>query len=313
MNASDVYVIDDGSTDETAALARRLGVQVMRNGKNLGKASSIQKLVGCFELVERYGYVSLIDADTSVHPDYFRNILAAFSANPDAALVCGQVSSIPSNWATAGRAFDYMFSQSVHKQGQSRLGVILVAPGCASTWRSDVFVQLECDPRMLTEDMDMTVQIHRRGLGEIIYEPSAIAYTQDPHTLSGYVRQSYRWYFGLWQVLRKHSLPFGFRRLDFEVALLALEGLIFSVFLLSLPLLLFSSPDVFLQALMVDQLLMAVFAIYFAARLRRRDVVLYFPSFLLLRYASAFVFTWTFVRVIICKVGRPQWFSPARY
>jgi hypothetical protein len=36
-------------------------------------------------------------------------------------------------------------------------------------------MQLECDPRMLTEDMDMTVQIHRRGLGEIIYEPSAIA------------------------------------------------------------------------------------------------------------------------------------------
>jgi cellulose synthase/poly-beta-1,6-N-acetylglucosamine synthase-like glycosyltransferase len=97
MNASDVYVIDDDSTDETAALARRLGVQVMRNEKNLGKASSIQKPVGCFELVERYGYVSLIDADTSVHPDYFRSILAAFSANPDAALVCGQVSSIPSN------------------------------------------------------------------------------------------------------------------------------------------------------------------------------------------------------------------------
>ena len=76
MNASDVYVIDDGSTDETTLLARRLGVQVMRNAKNLGKASSIQKLVGCFELVERYSYVSLIDADTTVHPCNAEQIVA---------------------------------------------------------------------------------------------------------------------------------------------------------------------------------------------------------------------------------------------
>ena len=312
-SAEDVYVIDDGSSDETPESAKQQGVNLLRNNTSLGKAPSIRKAVESFGLCSRYEYISVVDADTQVHTNYFASLLDSFEANPKAALVCGRVESLPCNWATAGRALDYLFGQSVHKNGQNKMGVVLVAPGCASTWRADVLVRLECDAAMLTEDMDMTVQIHRQRLGDIVYEPKAIVYTQDPNTLRGYIRQSYRWYFGLWQVLRKHSLPFRFKRLDFEVALLVLEGLIFSAAFAVSPLMILLFPRTALSIALADQLMMGVFALYFAIKSKRKDIALYFPAFALLRYTTSLVFGWTFIRAVICRVPRPDWFTPARY
>ena len=309
----DIYVIDDGSSDDTAGSARQLGVHVLSNHTSIGKAPSIRRAIELFDLCSRYEYISVVDADTQVDRDYFQSLVASFKANPKAALVCGRVESLPCNWATAGRAFDYLFGQSVHKNGQNKMKVVLVAPGCASTWKADVLVRLECDPAMLTEDMDMTVQIHRQRLGEIVYESKAIVYTQDPNTLRGYVRQSYRWYFGLWQVLRKHSLPFRFKRLDFEVALLVLEGLIFSAAFAASPIIIMLAPRTALSIAVADQVMMAVFALYFAFKTRRKDIALYFPAFAVLRYATSLVFGWTFIKAVIFRVPRPDWFTPARY
>ena len=69
--ASDVYVIDDGSSDGTGEIARSFGVNVARNPKNIGKAHSLARLASVFELVRRYDYICLMDADTQVSEDYF--------------------------------------------------------------------------------------------------------------------------------------------------------------------------------------------------------------------------------------------------
>ena len=41
---SDVYVIDDGSSDGTGEIAKAFGVNVARNPKNIGKAHSLARL-----------------------------------------------------------------------------------------------------------------------------------------------------------------------------------------------------------------------------------------------------------------------------
>ncbi len=41
---SDVYVIDDGSSDGTGDIARSFDVNVVRNPKNIGKAHSLARL-----------------------------------------------------------------------------------------------------------------------------------------------------------------------------------------------------------------------------------------------------------------------------
>lgn len=42
---SDIIVVDDGSTDDTAQVARSFGVRILRNEQNLGKGASMDKAV----------------------------------------------------------------------------------------------------------------------------------------------------------------------------------------------------------------------------------------------------------------------------
>jgi hypothetical protein len=61
---ADVYVMDDGSSDGTGAIAKSFGVNVLRNEKNVGKAKSILRATHHWELTEHYDTVCLMDADS---------------------------------------------------------------------------------------------------------------------------------------------------------------------------------------------------------------------------------------------------------
>ena len=84
---ADVYVIDDGSSDGTGNIARSFNVNVARNEKNIGKAHSLARLASACDLVRRYDYVCLMDADTQVSENYFQSIRESF-VQPEVAVVC---------------------------------------------------------------------------------------------------------------------------------------------------------------------------------------------------------------------------------
>lgn len=55
----------------------------------------------------------------------------------------------------------------------------------------------------LAEDTDLTIAICRSGW-RIVYEPSALAWTEAPSSLSQLWRQRYRWCYGTMQAMWKH-------------------------------------------------------------------------------------------------------------
>jgi cellulose synthase/poly-beta-1,6-N-acetylglucosamine synthase-like glycosyltransferase len=65
--------------------------------------------------------------------------------------------------------------------------------------------------RTLAEDADLTVSVCRLGY-QIEYEDRAIAHTEAPDTLRGFLRQRFRWMFGTFQVAAKHLSALGHRR-----------------------------------------------------------------------------------------------------
>jgi biofilm PGA synthesis N-glycosyltransferase PgaC len=309
---SDVYVIDDGSSDGTGEIARFFEVNVLRNPRNLGKALSLRRLTSTFELVRRYQYVCLMDADTEACDNYFRIVKQSFN-DPEVAAVCGRARSMKHNWLTAYRCLAYWISHAIYKGAQSYMGVITVTPGCASSFRADVFQQLEWNNDTIVEDMDCTIQIHRRELGKIIYQHKALVATQDPRTIRDYIKQIYRWHTGAWQIGRKYGLATGLSKIDWEYKLLMAEGLIFATLFLLLPIWLVLFPRVALCTLGTDMAALTLLAVFCAAFDERSDVIVFLPLYQLLRFIDCSVFLYSFWKTVVRKQQVRGWFAVKRY
>jgi glycosyltransferase involved in cell wall biosynthesis len=67
----DIYVVDDGSTDQTVNMASAYGINVIRSKMNMGKAKSLKRLLFSQNITERYDLIAFLDADTTVDPQYF--------------------------------------------------------------------------------------------------------------------------------------------------------------------------------------------------------------------------------------------------
>ncbi len=314
LDPTHVYAIDDDSTDRTGEILRSFaGVNVLRNQPRRGKAGSLRHAIEHFGLVERYAFVAILDADSQVAEGYFDAVLRMFAGDAQAVLVCGTPRGQAYNYLTAFRTLEYAMSLVLYRKGQDTLGVITVAPGCASVYRSAILDALDWDGGTLVEDMDLTIQIHRKRLGRIRFAPDAVVHTQDPRTIRGYVGQLTRWYSGTWQVMRLHRLPFGRQRLDAEIALLIGEGLAYSLLVLAIPALAWVWPLATLRWLLLDQAVLGLAAVLFAWRLRRLDVLVWFPAFAPLRVIGCLVLLRTFWLEVIRQRTLQTWFSVSRY
>ena len=310
--SSDIYVIDDGSSDGTGEIARSLEVNVLSNPMNIGKARSLARIAYVSELTRRYDYVCLMDADTEVCPDYFRAVRASLQ-DPEVAAVCGRAKSAPHNWLTSYRCLAYWISHAIYKTGQSNMGVITVTPGCAAAFRADAFRQLEWNNDTIVEDMDCTIQVHRKKLGKIVYQHKAVVSTQDPRTLRDYIKQMYRWHTGAWQVGKKYGMISGRSKIDWEYKLLMGEGVIFGLLFLLLPVWLLFCPRVAFYAVGMDWVVLMLLSLVCAICDRRGDVLICSPLYTFLRFVDCSVFLYSFWRTVVQGKQVRGWFAVKRY
>ena len=309
-----VFVIDDESTDGTVDVLRCFsGINVLRNPQRKGKAAGLSHAIDHYALCERYAFIALLDADSYVDARYFAAVSSAFADDPKAVLVCGSPRGLAHNYLTAFRTLDYYSALLLYKKAQDNIGVITVAPGCASTYRTSIVRALDWHGGTLVEDMDLTVQIHRKRLGRVRYAGDAIVYTQDPRRLREYVGQLTRWYSGTWQVMRQHRLPLGRQAVDVEFSILVGEGLFYSLLVLALPVLAWLWPQATLRWVLLEQGVFAISAIACAIHLRRPDVLVWFPTFAALRFIGCGIWLRTFWCEVVRRRTLRTWFSVGRY
>jgi cellulose synthase/poly-beta-1,6-N-acetylglucosamine synthase-like glycosyltransferase len=316
LAAEDIYILDDGSKDRTVRTSNLRHVNVLAE-PNIGKEANIKRGIAHYNLFDRYEYMTILDADSYVDPDYPAAIERCVKRYPAAVAISGAVRSQRGSWLTAYRAVETFLSTNVYREAQHLLGVITVAPGCASTYQCKAFRELDFDGGTLVEDMDWTVQFHRRGQ-LVVQAMDAIIYTQDPKTITGLFHQVQRWHRGTFQVVRLRKLCHCFwhptmdiTAIDMEFLIIIGEALFFGMGLLLLPLWFYLWPMKTLYALLADQAVMFAFVLLTARRDKRLDVIYAFPLFLIPRVVSYCSFLLAFIRE-----RRPQkvaWYSPERW
>lgn len=299
----DIYVIDDGSRDKTAEISRQMGVNVFTLPINHGKANAINVGISHFEIPAKYELLMPVDADTQLGEDFVEAVQSRFDNDSEIVAVAGRVVGKTRNWLTAYRVWEYEVGQSIHKSAQSLIGGIVVCPGCATVYRSQLFTVVGFPKGTLTEDMDLTYEIHRRKLGKIVYEPNAVVITQDPATMNVWIKQLKRWYGGFWQCVVKHDIPWGGQMLDFESGLAAIEGLfnglLVGVSVILLPMGILSGQYYVLLPLLIDFILFFVPSMLWVS-VRHRDwsIWKYSLHFYFCRFVSSGIFMLSFVKIL---------------
>jgi len=315
-----IYVVSDGSTDNTSAIARSYIENVITLPHGMGKAKATNFTIGCFDLTNRYEFLMPVDADTIITEDFIKNALPILEKDIQKKIACvvGKVTGTGHNWITAFRIWEYEIAQTIHKTAQSIEDSIMICPGCATIFRSGIFKHITIPSGTLTEDMDLTFLIHRKKLGKIVYIGSSKVITQDPMTFRDYRKQLHRWYTGFWQCLIKHNIPWGGQLLDFEVGIVALEGLFNGLLVLGfvflVPVVIRVKPFVLGVPASVDLFLFLIPTMaYTGMKNRMSNILLYLPHFYLLRFVSSFIFLLCFIKILFSYDVRMKWHKVIRY
>jgi poly-beta-1,6-N-acetyl-D-glucosamine synthase len=204
--AYEVLVIDDGSPDATAEIARRhvrrdTRFRLLRKEVNEGKAMAMNDAIP----LATGEIVVVVDADARLHRPALRYIAAHFVRLPRVAAVTGNPRVANSTTLLAAlQTLEFTSIISMLRRAQVVWGRMLTVSGVISAFRKSALTDIGMfDPAMVTEDIDVTWRLQRRFY-DVRYEPRALVDMTVPTTLRGLWRQRRRWATGLTQVLRYH-------------------------------------------------------------------------------------------------------------
>jgi poly-beta-1,6-N-acetyl-D-glucosamine synthase len=286
-----ILVVDDCSTDETAAVARAAGATVVRPPSNTGSKAGAQTFA--LELV-RTALVAALDADTTLASDALAELRTAFD-DPQVAAACGSVipRRVRSLWER-GRYVEYLFAFTYYKQIQEGYGKPLISSGCFSMYRTAALRQMGgWSDRTVAEDMDLTWSLYQAG-HKVRFLPQAVSYPIEPGTFSFMAKQLRRWSHGFVQNVALHWR--GLLRVPYlrsAVAVTLWDATVAAaLYLVLLPALalVFRSPWL-LIGYVIDAPAVAVPVLAGAAARREVGLALAsLPAFFVLRFVNAFYF-----------------------
>lgn len=206
-----VVFVDDGSKDstyQTVADAFKGYVNVTVYTKpNGGKASAlnygIQKAGGEF--------VVCIDADTQLKQDAVTQLMKKFfnTATKDFDETIGAVAGNVKvgnevNMLTRWQSIEYITSQNFDRRAFDLLNCITVVPGAIGAFRKEAILKAGgFTTDTLAEDCDLTMRLHRINY-KVRNCNEAISYTEAPETMKQFLKQRFRWSFGVMQCFWKH-------------------------------------------------------------------------------------------------------------
>jgi glycosyltransferase involved in cell wall biosynthesis len=153
----ETIVVDDGSTDESAAVAREFGATVLETGRRSGPAYA--RNLGASKASGEVLF--FIDADVCVYPNTLARVAANFQQDPELAAVIGSYDDLPESQDFLSLYRNLMHSYVHH---QSRSDACTFWSGCGAI-RKPIFQQYsgfdESYRRPAIEDIELGYRMTR--------------------------------------------------------------------------------------------------------------------------------------------------------
>lgn len=198
----EIIVVDDGSTDDTAAIARSLGIPYVHviTQPNSGKPGALNTGIAAAQSE----VLVMVDGDTVFEPGTIERLVAPMRDR--------RVGAVSGNTKVGNRRgflggwqhLEYVTGFNLDRRMYDMLGIMPTVPGAIGAFRKRALRQVGgVSHDTLAEDTDLTMALCRTPW-HIVYVADAIAWTEAPGNLRQLWKQRYRWSYGTMQAMWKH-------------------------------------------------------------------------------------------------------------
>ncbi|HET7755949.1 MAG TPA: glycosyltransferase family 2 protein [Steroidobacteraceae bacterium] len=200
-----VWLISDGSTDNTARLLRQAGWRCLEEDLNRNKPGALRRLLAT--LPPRIETVMVIDPDVRICGRREGSTIDLERAIADlqqsgAAAACPRVAIERDGFLARFQAFEYLLTFEVGRRSLADFGVT----SGASIYRRDALERAleQHSLSVYAEDLENTVILLREG-ERIYYDGRLVLSTQGPGAFQRWFSQRVGWYYGLLRVYTERA------------------------------------------------------------------------------------------------------------
>lgn len=204
--ATEIWVVADNCSDDTAAVARQLGAQVLERNDPVHRGKG-HALAFAFEQLAHRGYdwFVVIDADSTLEPGFLVALRLGMATDGQAVQSAYYAKPTQTVRGRLARVAQLGFNL-VRSAGRSWLGGSAGILGNGFALHADLLRRIPYDARSVAEDLEYQVRLGLAGV-RVDYAPHAVVLGEIAESSQGARTQRARWEGGRFRMIREWSGP----------------------------------------------------------------------------------------------------------